>query len=336
MLADVSVLLSPLVAGVVTAVLIAVMLRMRARLPLDHPNDRSLHSVPVPRTGGVAVLAGALTGAIGALMMTSYVDGFPKWPGLLALGVAVPSFVDDYRGLGPLWRLLLHFAAAGVFVFAVLPEQPLWLQVILVAVTVWVTNLYNFMDGADGLAGGMTLIGFACLSAAAGIAGDMPLALACASVAGGAIGFLFFNFSPAKIFMGDAGSVPLGFLAAAFGITGWVRGHWELWFPLMIFSPFVADASVTLLKRILRGERVWQAHRDHYYQRLVRMGWSHRRLALTEYALMAGAGLSALVMRDIALAPQWAALGIWLVIYLALMAIVDRQWKRFMACEGAA
>jgi hypothetical protein len=115
-----------------------------------------------------------------------------------------------------------------------------------------------------------------------------------------------------------------------------LRDVWPAWFPLLVFSPFVVDASATLLRRTLRRERFWQAHRDHYYQRLVRMGWSHRRLAAAEYALMAGAGFSALLMRDLDIALQWLVLGIWLIIYLVLMTIVDRNWKHFMVCESAA
>jgi hypothetical protein len=97
--------------------------------------------------------------------------------------------------------------------------------------------------------------------------------------------FLLLNFSPARVFMGDAGSVPLGFLAGGIGIAGWRTVSWPAWFPLLVFSPFVVDASVTLARRMfMRRERFWHPHREHYYQRLVRMGWSHRRLALTEYA----------------------------------------------------
>jgi UDP-N-acetylmuramyl pentapeptide phosphotransferase/UDP-N-acetylglucosamine-1-phosphate transferase len=98
----------------------------------------------------------------------------------------------------------------------------------------------------------------------------------CAGVAAAAAGFLCFNFHPARIFMGDVGSVPLGFTAGALGLVGWRSGAWPLWFPLLVFAPFILDATVTLLRRALRGEKVWQAHRSHYYQRMVQMGLGHR------------------------------------------------------------
>ncbi|MGH9797971.1 MAG: MraY family glycosyltransferase, partial [Candidatus Polarisedimenticolia bacterium] len=211
----------------------------------------------------------------------------------IAAALAVPSFVDDYRGLAVRWRLLIHLAAAALFLWITLPGQPLWLQAFLVVAIVWMTNLYNFMDGSDGLAGGMTVIGFGCYAWAAGRGGDAALALTCSSVAIAALSFLAFNFHPAKVFLGDAGSIPLGFLAAAIGLTGWGRGHWGLWFPALVFSPFIVDATVTLLRRLARGERVWKAHREHYYQRLVRMGWGHRKTALVEYALMAACAMGA-------------------------------------------
>jgi UDP-N-acetylmuramyl pentapeptide phosphotransferase/UDP-N-acetylglucosamine-1-phosphate transferase len=139
--------------------------------------------------------------------------------------------------------------------------------------------------------------------------------------------FLIFNFPPARSFMGDTGSVPLGFLAAAIGSKGWVDGVWPGWFPFMVFSPFIVDATITMLKRMFAGARFWKAHRDHYYQRLVRMGWTHRRLALVEYMLMLCVGVSALLALDLAPALQIVSVAVWLVIFIALMLVVDRRWR---------
>src|SRR5262249_47507440 len=147
---------------------------------------------------------------------------------------------------------------------------------------------------------------------AAAVAADAPFALVNFSFAAAAAAFLVFNFHPARIFMGDAGSVPLGFLAAALGTTGWLQGHWAWWFPPLVFSPFIVDASVPLARRLARGDRVWRAHRDHYYQRLVQLGWGHRRTALAEYMLMlacGGAGLAALAAPAAAQAALLAAVG---------------------------
>ncbi len=173
---------------------------------------------------------------------------------------------------------------------------------------VWMTNLYNFMDGADGLAGGMAAIGFGALALAALLGGAPELAAFCAAIAAVALAFLRFNFPPAQIFMGDTGSIPLGFLAATLGIFGMQQNLWPWPFPLLVFLPFIADASVTLFRRALRGEKIWQAHRSHYYQRVVLLGASHRQLALVAYVLMLAGASGALVLLE---APQYAA---WMLV----------------------
>ena len=200
-----------------------------------------------------------------------------------------------------------------------------WLTAILVIV--WMTNLFNFMDGSDGLAGGMALFGFLFLALRAAWVGDAAFASLNAVVAAGALGFLGFNFHPARVFMGDAGSIPLGFLAGLVGFAGWVSGVWPIWFPLLVFSPFIVDATVTLSRRLVRGEKVWQAHREHYYQRLILLGRGHRKTALLEYALMIAAGLSALWGAAQSAVTQAILLGAWVLTYLALARAIDRRWR---------
>jgi UDP-N-acetylmuramyl pentapeptide phosphotransferase/UDP-N-acetylglucosamine-1-phosphate transferase len=128
--------------------------------------------------------------------------------------------------------------------------------------------------------------------------------------------------------MGDAGSIPLGFLAGALGLQGWSQGLWPPWFPLAAFAPFIADASVTLLRRALRRERVWQAHRGHYYQRIILLGWSHRRTALAEYALMAASGLVAVAVAKQTAGVQLLALTVLAGIYVLAARAVDVRWRR--------
>jgi UDP-N-acetylmuramyl pentapeptide phosphotransferase/UDP-N-acetylglucosamine-1-phosphate transferase len=192
----------------------------------------------------------------------------------------------------------------------------------------WMANLYNFMDGSDGLAGGMALIGFSAYGVAAWLADSAEFALVNFSIAAAAAAFLIFNFHPARIFLGDAGAVPLGFLAAALGLIGWLQRDWAWWFPVLVFAPFIADASVTLVRRLLRREKVWQAHRDHYYQKLVRLGWGHRRTALAEYALMLASGLLALAVLALPAAMQAVALAAAAGAYLTIMVLIDREWHK--------
>jgi UDP-N-acetylmuramyl pentapeptide phosphotransferase/UDP-N-acetylglucosamine-1-phosphate transferase len=311
------------VAGAGTCGALYLLRQFRDRMPHDVANARSLHEGSVPRIGGVAMWAGGAMAGVWPILSGREAGVLPVIM-LAAAGLAIMSFLDDSRGLGTLPRLLGHFAAAGSVAW-LMPVPPS-VAAGIVLTLVWMTNLYNFMDGADGLAGGMTLVGFTAYGAAAASAPLSILVLLCFATAATAAGFLVFNFHPARVFMGDAGSIPLGFLAGALGVLGWSQGNWPLWFPFLVFSPFIIDATLTLLRRAWRRERVWQAHHEHYYQRLVRMGWGHRRTALAEYGLMLATSASALIL--LSLSPPLQALGLvlWATIYAGLAWRVDRAW----------
>jgi UDP-N-acetylmuramyl pentapeptide phosphotransferase/UDP-N-acetylglucosamine-1-phosphate transferase len=236
--------------------------------------------------------------------------------------------------LPTLVRLAAHVAAAAaVLAWQVGYAEPVLFAALVLAIA-WYVNLYNFMDGSDGLAGGMAVFGFGCYAIAAFLSGADLYGALCASIAAAAAAFLVFNFPPARIFMGDAGSVPLGFLAGALGVVGWSRGYWPLWFPLLVFAPFVCDATLTLLRRLLRGERVWQAHKEHYYQRLVRMGFGHRGTAWIEYAAMAGCAAVALAARREPPAVQAGAVALAAALLIAVALWVDARWARHLRAAG--
>lgn len=318
----------PLVAFGLTSIALRLLLDLglASRLAIDRPNARSLHASPVPRAGGLVLVPVALASS-------AFLSHRPALLMGLAGVLCAISFIDDRWGLAIMARLAFHSAAAIILCMSVVPVPPVWGAVLATLTLVWAANLFNFMDGADGLAGGMALFGFGTLgwTMLEAMPGMAVLAFCVAAAAGG---FLMFNFAPARVFMGDAGSVPLGFLAGATALAGWLQGVWPAWFPMLVFSPFVMDASATLLMRALRGERFWKAHRDHYYQRLVRMGWTHRRLALAEYALMATCSISALVLLQLSIAFQVGGVVIWIAIYLGLMRIIDARWSKCMACVG--
>jgi UDP-N-acetylmuramyl pentapeptide phosphotransferase/UDP-N-acetylglucosamine-1-phosphate transferase len=305
----------------VTVVGLWLLLGRFGRVALDRPNERSLHERPVPRTGGIALLAGALVsvafGAGDLWLETS-----------LALALAVLSFLDDLRTVPTLLRLTGHLVAAAVLVWYLLsPMHPVELVVIAVALA-WMTNLYNFMDGSDGLAGGMSLIGFGTYGVAAGQSGHVPLLALTVGLAAASLGFLLFNFAPAKVFLGDVGSVPLGFLAGALGIHGWRDDLWPLWFPVLVFAPFIGDATLTLVRRALRGAKVWQAHREHYYQRLVRLGFGHRGTAYIGYALMLLCAALALYGRAQRPAVQWTMVAGGVVVLGVVAGWIELRWRR--------
>jgi UDP-N-acetylmuramyl pentapeptide phosphotransferase/UDP-N-acetylglucosamine-1-phosphate transferase len=338
----VSDLAAPLVAvgtaAAVGAVVAALLLRCAGSLPHDRPNARSLHLRPVPRVGGLAVWAGAVAGWAAGVAATAAATGTAEpfagsgTVGAVALAlaaVAAVSLADDWRGLPARVRLSVHLLAGLAAAAAILPDAGWPLHCALAVTLAWAANLYNFMDGSDGLAASMAVCGFGALAGGAAL-GAGPggwLAPAAAAIAGGAIALLAFNAPPARLFMGDVGSVPLGFAAAALGALGVALGRWPPWFPLLVFLPFVADATVTLARRALAGERVFEAHRGHYYQRLWQMGAGHRGTLAVYAALAAATASTALGM--LAWFPRYGplALAAWIAIIAAGFAGIDYHWR---------
>lgn len=308
--------LLPAVAGVALFMTGALRRYALARSLIDIPNARSSHSVPTPRGGGVAIVVSFLL----ALPLMAAMD-LVAWPLVWALlgsgaGIAALGFLDDHGHIAARWRLLGHFAAAiwALFWLGGLPPVNVlgftfelgWLGHVLAAVyLVWLLNLYNFMDGIDGIAsveaicvclGGALLfmvLGFAGSAQSTGVFAVLLLAAAVA-------GFLFWNFPPARIFMGDAGS---GFLGITLGIlslqAAWVAPQ-LLWSWLILLGVFIVDATFTLLRRLLRGDKVYEAHRSHAYQ------YASRRFGRHLPVTLAVAGLNLIWLLPIAL---WVGLG---------------------------
>jgi UDP-N-acetylmuramyl pentapeptide phosphotransferase/UDP-N-acetylglucosamine-1-phosphate transferase len=263
-----------LVSCVGTRLLITI---LRRRAVLDRPNERSSHVVPTPRGGGIAVIGASVVAwltlcAVGLMPPSGVVVA------LGAAGLALVSWLDDLRGLSPGVRLLAQFAAVVVGIWA-LPSGaifqgwlPLGLDRIAAALLwVWFVNLFNFMDGIDGIDGSEAAaigIGIALV-----VGGSLDLTAPAAAIAAAALGFLVWNWAPARIFLGDVGSVPLGYLLGFLLYQLALRGAWQAALILPLY--FLADATLTLLRRLARGERVWQAHREHFYQRAVQRGLGH-------------------------------------------------------------
>jgi UDP-N-acetylmuramyl pentapeptide phosphotransferase/UDP-N-acetylglucosamine-1-phosphate transferase len=285
----------------------------------DQPNERSLHTRLTPRTGGLAIVTSLLFGlaasltwqwACGVRCQTNapLMGGLTFWLISQVWLVMIVSFVDDMRGLPVVIRFGVHvLAAIGIVLGAgqVIDVIPLpavttlrlgWMAIPLsILFVVWMTNLYNFMDGMDGFAGGMTAIGFCFLSYLAWSGGNYLILTFSLLISAAAAGFLFFNLPPARVFMGDVGSTALGFMAGALAVIGVHDKLFDLWVPVLVFSPFGVDATATLIRRLARRQRVWRPHREHYYQRLVLAGWGHRKTVFREYILMIAAGMSGVI-----------------------------------------
>lgn len=330
-------------AAIVTVLATGLVLRqLRARAVLDLPNERSSHDRAVPRGGGIAVMAVV---AGGWALLAWWRDG---WRGdsfdllavaILAAALAAISFLDDLRGMPALQRLLWQTLAVALGCL-LLPETPVF-QGVLPPVAdrlaagfcwLWFINLFNFMDGIDGITvveAGTIGLGMTLVTAVAGGAGGFSAPAII--VAGAAIGFGFWNWYPAKIFLGDVGSVGLGFLLGWLLLSLAASGHWlpALLLPLY----YLADATWTLLRRMLRGEKFWRAHRSHFYQHAARRCGNHAKVSLRVLCanlVLIAAALWAAQHKDGGLAPILsAALGAMAVaILLYSFVTMKEQAKR--------
>jgi len=330
-------LVAAAVAGAASAWLTALLSagRIGVLAVLDHPNERSLHEVPVPRTGGLAVLCGLAAGgvvlAVGLPLAGSGPDiwaGRALFAALAALLlVAAVSYLDDLSDVPRRLRFGVHVGAALLLWLGGLRWQALGLPgleallpgalalPLTLLYAVWMINLYNFMDGMDGFAGSMAAFGFGALAVLGALGGEPLFAGICLLVAASAAGFLTGNFPPARIFLGDVGSSSLGLLAAALTLWGAVLALYPLWAGWLAFSPFIVDATWTLLRRAVAREPVWRAHRSHHYQRLVLAGWGHRRTLLRAMLLMAGAAATAVAAPRLTTPEQWLVIAGWAGVY---------------------
>ncbi len=314
-----------LICGVATRVLIVQLAR---RNILDRPNDRSSHRFATPRGAGIAVVATVLAVWLG-LAAIGRVSAAVFTISIAAGLLAAISWLDDLDGLSPITRLVAQAAAIAIGLTALPADHiglrdafgPVLPELVLGLLWLWWVNAFNFMDGIDGLAGseaaaigaGLLLLG------SFGAAADPTLALLAAAVLGAALGFLRWNWAPARIFLGDVGSVPLGYLTGFLLLSLAEGGNWAAALILPLY--FLADATITLVRRLLRGERVWQAHREHFYQRAVARGADHAAvvtrvavantvLVLCGWAAANGAGVAALAAAIASVAALLAVL-VW-------------------------
>jgi Fuc2NAc and GlcNAc transferase len=303
--------MSPLMlifAGVVIALVLAasygftIWIIKNARLLglIDIPNQRSSHTQPTPRGGGVVFTA---TFYLGLLALFSFGIVDENWMLGLFIGgplVAIIGFLDDKKSLPALMRLVVHFVAA-IATYAIISrmfayhmeisflptENQAILGVFCVLYVMWMINLYNFMDGIDGMAGTQGVVA-AVLSAALSFwQGSAQLGAVYLLLAASVGGFLFHNWSPAKIFMGDCGAYFLGFAFATLALISKVYLGHSIHAHMILLGVFICDATYTLVLRAAQGKRIYQAHRDHAFQHAVQRGLSHRRVNLMWNAVTA-------------------------------------------------
>jgi len=270
---------------------------LQRRKIVDKVNERSLHEGSVPRGGGL-VIVGLLLLCL--ISLSAFTERYAILAGLGGVIIAWGSLSwrDDIKPLSERYRLGFHllFTVAIILLFGhistiqISASKSLWLAEAGYVVTfigvIWFANLYNFMDGLDGHAASQTVVASISLAFWFWQLGDTLLTFICLSLAAISYGFLLQNFRPAKIFMGDVGSITLGAFFATLIVYGTVNYQLPVISFVLLFGVFVFDASVTILLRIKRGEKFWQAHRKHYYQRLALAGMGHTRILILQTVLM--------------------------------------------------
>lgn len=282
------------VAALLSNLLLWVLIPILRQRLLDQPNARSSHCVPTPRGGGVAFVL------VGSVINACWGEGWAAWIPLMCLPLSLVGMLDDRYDLPAVLRYAAQVATAiGLVSVASLP-LPIWsLPIVVIAVTA-VINFFNFMDGLDGLVALSSLL----LMATAGL---WPLA-------GAILGFLLWNWNPAKVFMGDVGSTWLGAVFA--GMVLQQKNPWDAICLLLVAAPLLGDAFTCVLRRLIAGQPIFQAHRLHLFQRLQRAGWSHAKVA-SIYALATGL---------LAVARQWQGLAAELSV-LAVTLIIAFRWE---------
>jgi UDP-N-acetylmuramyl pentapeptide phosphotransferase/UDP-N-acetylglucosamine-1-phosphate transferase len=302
---------------------------LRRRAILDHPNERSSHAVPTPHGGGIALVF-VLLPAWAVIALGVPGQTFIIW---LVLGAALllagVSWADDLTGISRSIRFAAHIAAVSLVLSALPGDAFLFQGVLPLALDrlaagilwVWFINLFNFMDGIDGIAGAeVAAIGFG-LFLIAFVAGAEVQSLFGLTLAATALGFLWWNWHPAQVFLGDVGSVPLGYLLGWLLLEAALKGFWAAALILPLY--YLADATITLLRRLLSGERIWQAHAQHFYQRAVRRGLSHA--TVVRIILLANGVLIVLALLAAGGAEITALLGALLTV-AALLTVLAR-WR---------
>ncbi|WCM54444.1 glycosyltransferase family 4 protein [Pseudomonas sp. WJP1] len=300
-----------------------------AKSLIDIPNERSSHSVPTPRGGGVAIVGSFLL-ALPALVALDLLSPAALC-GLFGSGllVAVIGFADDHGHIAARWRLLGHFIAAAwvlywlnglppIELFGVTVDLGWFGDALALVYLVWMLNLYNFMDGIDGLASAEAISVCLGICLVYWFAGFPELVWVPLLLASAVAGFLFWNFPPARIFMGDAGSGFLGVVLGALAIHATWTAPQLLWSWLILLGVFIVDSTWTLIMRLIRGDKIYQAHRSHAYQQASRFFKGHRIITvsivainvgwLLPLAMWVGAGGSWLIGVIVAYAPLcWVA-----------------------------
>ncbi len=257
---------------------------------LDIPNNRSAHSNPIPRGAGISFFL-SFNIVLAFLMWQNQISMYYLRPVILGGPmIMILGYWDDIKSLSAILRLVAHFTAA-VFIFylissgfskavviSFLPNIPWLTAIFCILFIAWFINLYNFMDGADGLSTSIGMVGSGLIAILSYRAGNIDLAIIYVVLAYALAGFLLFNWHPAKVFMGDSGAYYLGYVFGSLALVSKMYYDSSLFVHLIIFGLFIVDATWTLLRRMIRREKIFVGHKMHAFQKLIAKGWGHARV----------------------------------------------------------
>ena len=334
----VSALLLFLLGSLVSYSLLSFLLGQNSKILVpDRPNSRSLHSQVVPKGGGLVIIVStaSLIGIYAAMYQSIAV--MHVLIASLVGGIAVLGWFDDRHSLRIRTRIIVQIAIACAMVYLLAPsqginiggyllEQPGWLLFVeLVVWIVWMTNLFNFMDGIDGLVATQSTIAAIVLAFWFHQAGAPELVSLNLALAGALAGFSILNWRPARVFLGDIGSLTLGIYFAVMGIIGWTVYHLPVEAFVLLYGVMLCDSSVTLTIRIVRRERWWEAHSSHFYQRLASLGYNHAQVtSLTLVITLCLSILGSFVIHNVGPGWLWMTLGL-ITLAICVLAVLEKE-----------
>ncbi len=324
----VSVLILLLLSGLASYCLLFFLLRRKSSVLVpDNPNSRSSHNQVVPKGGGLVIIVATVSLISIYQAIYQSITVMHVLIVLLVGCISVLGWFDDRYNLRIPTRIIVQTVVACALVYLVVHfkgldiagyrlELPDWLLfVVLVVWVVWMTNLFNFMDGIDGLVATQSTIASVVLAIWFYQAGAPDLAALNITLAGALVGFSILNWRPASVFLGDIGSLTLGIYFAVMSVIGWTAYYMAVEAFLLLYGVMVCDTSITLALRILRGERWWEAHLNHFYQRLVGLGYNHAQVAsLAAVITLCLSIYGSFVIHNVG--PDW----LWIALGLATLA----------------
>jgi len=287
----------------------------------DVPNQRSSHTKPTLKIGGVIIFS--------IFFPTIYNEYYSFSINLLlpAFIIFIISFLDDLFHVSNLIRFLFHLFASIIFI-SLLPIDNIFISMFFVISMIWITNLYNFMDGIDGLSVSMTIVGFSSFAYIFYLKSAYDLSVISSLLVFVVLPFFYFNFIKSKIFIGDSGATTIGFLAGALGLIGWTNELFPIWFPILIFVPFGADATLTLILRLYERKNPFQPHNEFFFHKLIFLGYPKNIVLYLYLFFMILSSLLAFFIIKCSIEVIYFSFYLYLILLLCILVYIHVKWKK--------